>query len=147
MIYRVSYADHDNLVPYIVEGPEVSDWKAFCDALLPEACERTMRARPNSWIGWDEIIECLVEVLGTKGYARLRPVEAMYEGAGIIGEIRDMNFLSDQEYHSYKEVPETPELRAIGERLVALNAEIRRMTYHPDEPPIDMIVDWTQEGF
>ncbi len=127
MLYRLSYADWDDYSPNIIEGPEVPDWKAFCDSLLPEACDLAIANRNDSWVGWRNVVEAMVSILETKGYTRLRPTEAMYVGSGIIHSMEDMGF--DDNIESDRFVQRTPELEAAAQRMVDVNQLISDELY------------------
>lgn len=88
MIYMISYSWYEEYIPTLVEGPEVPDWQAFCDGLLPEAVARAIQGKVQtdhpSWVGWYSITEALVALLDEHGYTKVEPAEALYNGPIII---------------------------------------------------------------
>lgn len=84
MKYLVSYSWYEDYAPVLVEGREVEDWQSFCDSLIELAANRVVDKKPDSWIGWDTIVDELVVVLGEQGYEVLSPPEADFWGSGII---------------------------------------------------------------
>lgn len=83
MLYLVSYSDWEDYSPSLVEGPEVPDWQAFCDSLLPEAAMWAVK-NADGWVGWDNVVWGLVMSLQARGYKFLTPENANYTGSTII---------------------------------------------------------------
>ena len=81
-LYMVSWTWHEDYRPTLLEGPEQSDWGAYCDDLLPEAAIRAISK--GEWVGWDTIVEQLVEMLLESGYCLVHPPERIYWGSSII---------------------------------------------------------------
>lgn len=88
MIYIISSADYEDYRPTIVEGPEQSDWKAYCKSLLAEASQRAVK-EATGWVGMPEIVKHAVKLLEDKGYRVLRPEDACFFGRGIIKKDTD----------------------------------------------------------
>lgn len=85
MIYLVSYSWYETYSPTILEGPEVPDWKAYCLRFLDIAAQRAVATNVDTYVGWQEIAECLVELLEAAGYKKLKPPEFTLWG----GYVRD----------------------------------------------------------
>lgn len=78
MIYRILQASFDVERQTIVEGPEVPDWRAFCDSLIPEAARSALSTNPVGNVSWDEIVDALVALLESRGYRKVEPVTVEY---------------------------------------------------------------------
>jgi hypothetical protein len=94
MLYRLSYSWYEDYSPRLLEGPEVDNWSGYCDSLLPEAVEKALsnsveKHEEGGWIGWDEIIDAMVDILVSKGYKLLEPEEKIYWGSNIIRDAGD----------------------------------------------------------
>ena len=65
--YVVSYSHWEEYAPKILRGPAVENWQEFCQNLIPLAALRSLEKEENkkypSWVGWDSIIESLVDIL------------------------------------------------------------------------------------
>ena len=64
MIYSVKYSWYETSESTLVEGPEVEDWQGYCSSFLGEATDRAIAE--DSWVGWPEIIEQVIEILKEK---------------------------------------------------------------------------------
>lgn len=86
VLYRVAWTWYETYNSYLVEGPEVPDWEKYLISLLPEAATLALNEQQekNNWLGWDEIVECLVAVLVTRGYKHLQPQEVKFFGCNIL---------------------------------------------------------------
>ncbi len=93
MLYYLSYADYEDYRPYLLEGPEVPNWEEYCDSILQEAAELAVQKEQAnehwSWVGWGDLIEAAVEILKTKGYKEVKPIETTWCGSGIIRDESD----------------------------------------------------------
>jgi len=98
MLYQLSYSWHETYSPRLLEGPVQYNWSDYCDSLLPEAVKRALTPKDDrelSWIGWDEIVDGMVEVLQEKGYKLVKPEEKTYWGSCIIMETADSRSKED----------------------------------------------------
>lgn len=86
MLYLISYSWYEDYSPTLVEGPQVSDWKAFCDDILPLAARLALWIEPESYVGWRSIKEAMVAILKDRGYAVVEPDEFRYWGSNIIND-------------------------------------------------------------
>ena len=68
---------------WALEGPEVENWEAFCDRLLPQALERVLADPPPGFIKWEDIVEALAGLLEEQGFRRLQVPLAVYP-AGVV---------------------------------------------------------------
>lgn len=91
MIYLVVYEHYDDHFEYFVEGPEVDNWEKYCDSLINEAASYALRDGKvtQNYVGWDRIVESLIDVLIKKGYKVLEPTTAAYSGSSIIKDEED----------------------------------------------------------
>ncbi len=69
-IVAVGYVDNEDIT--LVEGPEVADWKFFCDSLIPVAARRALEEVSSkvepTYLDWNDIVKELLEILKQKGY-------------------------------------------------------------------------------
>jgi len=90
MIYLLEWGTWDGFSHYILEGPEVENWEAYCISLIPEAVEKAILNTANDWkITWREITESVCNVLCERGYRRIRPITAQFIGDQIEEEHRE----------------------------------------------------------
>lgn len=98
MLYLLSYSWYEDYSPRFLEGPVVWDWSDYCDSLLPDAINRALTPKEDrelGWIGWDEIIEAMVEILVENGYRLIKPEEKVYWGSNIIRDASDSSSNND----------------------------------------------------
>jgi len=95
MMCIISYSTQESYVPVIVEGPEVPDWKAYCQSLMEEATESVLRTKPaDDWIGVDDIHEGLIELLCERGYHEVKLSEFFVQGSMLILSTDDIEGVS-----------------------------------------------------
>lgn len=70
-IYELNYTWYEDYSPIFLEGPEVQDWKSHCLSLLPEAVKRAVE-QESSWVGWQEVVEAMADLLCQSGYRRIK---------------------------------------------------------------------------
>jgi len=114
-LYIVSYAWHEDYCPTIVEGPEQTDWEAYCRSLLDEAAKLAIEGKGHhpwlepregfidgTWIGVGEVQENLVSVLEENGYKRVELPEFELWGPCILDDCTGLGF-SDEAAASLKD--------------------------------------------
>ena len=84
--YTVSYSWHEDYFPTIVFGPLQDNWQEYCNSLLPMAVNKALSAPCNVWIGWNDLVRFLVEVLEELNYKVVDLEDADYFGSNIIGK-------------------------------------------------------------
>jgi len=94
MIYKVSYGNHDEYVPYYLESDRILTQEQFEELALGFMVEAQKRAiekqkAHGDYVGWREITEALLEVLSQLGPFRLVDdiPEVKLWGPGIIRQL------------------------------------------------------------
>lgn len=83
MLYELKFAI-EGFTPILLEGPEVESWDKYCDDLLPEAIDICVQTYYDHYIGWDDIVHRLKNLLVKKGYKEVKPIRKTYRGFEII---------------------------------------------------------------
>jgi len=67
--YYVSTYDNESYSPVIVYGKQRENWKKYCQRLVPKAVKHLLeRIGKEYYIGTDDVITGLIEVLVLEGY-------------------------------------------------------------------------------
>lgn len=135
MIYVLSYVSPDRFRKdtYILEGPQVDDWRDFCHSLLPQAAQDTIKehkflekADPDQqdFVGWHNIVATLCIILQKAyGYTLLNPDEMKIVSNYIIKDDSKPSLLPDDVLADVIEYNENLEKKRSEEDYLSLGEE------------------------
>lgn len=86
MLYLVSSQDPDCYNPTLLEGPEVENWKEYCESFNEELIQKSLNS-DEYFIDEVELKNNLISILKEKGYKEVNPIEYCF----TFGEIEILN--------------------------------------------------------
>ena len=78
VLYQLRGYDYEGTTKIMFEGPEVKDFKKYCDSLMPKAAKIALKQAKDMGcpVDFDDMIDGLVEVLIQNGYKKIEPEES-----------------------------------------------------------------------
>jgi hypothetical protein len=89
-IYELSYSWYEEYSPILFKHADLllsrEQWRELCDSLLDEAAARAVKemSEREVWVGWNEIVNKVADLLKQKGFIELDSVKSDYFGSCII---------------------------------------------------------------
>ena len=91
-IYELSWDWYEEYCPVLFLSPDgekysQAQWSKLCDGLVPDAVHYLLKKWANdqyNHIGWNNIVDRIVEVLISRGWKRVTPIKKSMFGGMII---------------------------------------------------------------
>ena len=85
-LFEVSYSWYEEYCPTLFLGPEnitEEEFSNLCKCLLPVAARNAV-LKTDSWVGWHEIVDALIEMLEERNFIKIVPKKFDCWGTSII---------------------------------------------------------------
>ncbi len=99
-IFVLAYSDWEEYEPHIFIGSEFNSEDAFqelCDSLVDKAAADAIDNEKSkdysSWVGWNDIVKAMIPLLEEQGYIHVVPKIKVYNGPGIIKDLKSAKVL------------------------------------------------------